>query len=191
MGNPLFLFVGPSGCGKTTITGLLESKYGYKAIRSYTTRQPRYVGEDGHTFVSNLAFGALKNLVAYTVYNGYPYGTTEDQLNNADLYVVDIPGVETLLQNYKNERAVCIFYFDSTVRTRIDRMVDRNDSDAAIIKRLYNDEAFDWYRKLDALVWNYKNIEHKNVELYKINANEGIENVLEQVLYYMKKDESE
>ena len=191
MDKPLYLFVGPSGCGKTTITGLLETRYGCKAIRSYTTRQPRYEDEDGHIFVSSLAFGALENLVAYTVYNGFRYGVTEDQVDNSDLYVIDIPGVETLLQNYKDaERKVCIFYFDSTVTTRIDRMTDRHDSDSAIIKRLYYDEAFDWYRQLDKLVWDYKNNKHRDVELHKINANEDIENVLRQVLYYIK-DESE
>lgn len=192
MDTPLYLFVGPSGCGKTTVTGLLESRYGHKAIRSYTTRRPRYEGEDGHKFISSLEFDALENLVAYTVYNGFRYGVTEDQIDNATLYVIDIPGVETLLENYKNtEREVRIFYLDSTVKTRIDRMTDRHDSDSAIIKRLYYDEAFDWYRQLDKLVWDYKNNKHRNVELYKINANENIENVLEQVLYYMKKDESE
>ena len=192
MDDPLYLFVGPSGCGKTTVTGLLESRYSHKAIRSYTTRRPRYEGEDGHRFLSSLEFDALENLVAYTVYNGFRYGVTEDQIDNATLYVIDIPGVETLLENYKNtEREVRIFYLDSTVKTRIDRMTDRHDSDSAIIKRLYYDEAFDWYRQLDKLVWDYKNNKRRNVELYKINANKNIENVLEQVLYYMKKDESE
>ena len=191
MDSPLFLFVGPSGCGKTTITGLLESRYGYKAIRSYTTRKPRYDNEDGHIFISENEFDTLENLVAYTIYNGFKYGTTEEQLDNANLYVVDIPGVEILLENYKNtERKICIFYLESTVRTRIDRMADRHDSDAAIIKRLYYDEAFDWYRQLDKLVWGYKNNQHRNVELYEINANANIEDVLQQVLYCINNDKN-
>lgn len=194
MDKPLYLYIGPSGCGKTTITELLESMYGYKAIKSYTTRKPRYEGENNHIFITEEEFDKLENLVAYTLYNGCKYGTTKEQLDNADLYVLDIPGLETLLQNYANtERKIYVFYLDSTVRTRIDRMTDRHDSDAEIIKRLYNDEAFDWFRKLDHIEWHYKYIEHRDIELYKINANENIENVLAQVLYYMKlqKDKGE
>ena len=69
-------------------------------------------------------------------------------------------------------------------------MADRHDSDAAIIKRLYYDEAFDWYRQLDKLVWGYKNNQHRNVELYEINANANIEDVLQQVLYCINNDKN-
>lgn len=187
MSNTLFLFVGPSGCGKTTVTTLLEDRYNERAIRSYTTRKPRFENEDGHTFISEEEFNNLTDLVAYTKYNGFLYGTTVEQLDNATLYVLDIPGVETLLENYKNTaRPICVFYLDSTVKTRIRRMIDRHDSDTAIVGRLYNDEEYDWYKKLDHLVWHYKNNERRDVELYKIDANENIENVLEQVLYYIR-----
>ena len=73
--------------------------------------------------------------------------------------------------------------------TRIDRMIDRGDSDMQIIARLRNDDTTDdWCRQLDKLVWHYKNIECKDIELHKINANDNIENVLEQILYYINQD---
>lgn len=187
MNKPLFLFVGPSGCGKTTVVQNLENQYNYLTVQSFTTRPQRYDNEIGHTFISDDEFDELQNIVAYTKYNGFRYCTTKEQLDLVMTYVVDIPGVETLLKNYNTYRTIVIFYLESTVKVRIERMVDRHDSDTAIIGRLYNDEEFDWYNKLDKLVWHYNNIQHKNVELYKINANKDAKDVIEQVLYHMKR----
>lgn len=187
MSKPLFLFVGPSGCGKTTVVQNLESNYGYKTVQSFTTRKKRYDNETGHIFITDNEFDKLENIVAYTNYNGFRYCTTKEQLDLVATYVVDIPGVETLLKNYDTNRSVVVFYLASTVKTRIERMLERHDSDSAIVGRLYNDEEFDWYNKLDKLVWHYSHIERKNVELYKIDANQNAQNVIEQVLYHIKR----
>ena len=187
MNKPLFLFVGPSGCGKTTVVQNLENKYGYKTVQSFTTRPRRYDDEVGHTFITDDEFDMLQDIVAYTNYNGFRYCTTKDQLDSVTSYVVDIPGVETLLKNYNTNRTIVVFYLESTVKVRIERMIDRHDSDTAIIGRLHNDEEFDWYNKLDKIVWHYNNIKNKYVELHKINANKNEEDVIAQVLYHMKR----
>lgn len=188
MNNPLFLFVGKSASGKTTIANILSEKYEYNQVWSYTTRSPRYEKESGHIFVSEEEFNNLGELAAYTFYNGNHYGTTFEQLNECDIYVIDVPGVESLLKKYKDGgRDICIIYFDSTVHTRIHRMLNRNDSDMQIIARLLQDEKDDWYKQLDSLVWHCVNIEHKSIELYKVNADKNIMEVMEQVLYYMNK----
>lgn len=187
MNDPLFLFVGRSASGKTTIAELLERQYSHKQVFSYTTRKPRYDGEIGHVFVNEEGFNSLGELVAYTEYNGNRYGITADQLDECSIYVIDVPGVETLLQRYQTNRPIIIIYFDTTVYTRINRMIDRGDSDMAIISRLLQDEKDDWYKQLDSLVWKYSNIMGKNVELYNINANNDLKHVVDLVLYYMKR----
>lgn len=186
MNNPLFLFVGKSASGKTTIANILEQKYGYKQVYSYCTRSPRYKDEIGHIFVTEEEFDNLGELVAYTEYNGYRYGTTAEQLDQYSIYVVDVPGVETLLQKYQSNRPIIIIYFDATVHTRINRMIDRGDSDMAIISRLLQDEQDDWFKKLDHIAWHYNNIVKRDVDLYSINANENQSGVLEMVRYYME-----
>ena len=192
MNNPLYLFVGKSASGKTTAADLLERRYGYKQVYSYCTRKPRYEGEIGHVFISEDEFKQLGELAAYTFYHQCHYGTTFKQLDECSIYVIDPAGVKSLLKKLSDrdsERAICIFYFDSAVSTRIDRMIDRGDSDMQIIARLRNDDTTDdWCRQLDKLVWHYKNIECEDIELHKINANENIENVLEQILYYINQD---
>lgn len=187
MNKPLFLFVGKSASGKSTIANLLEQKYGYKQVQSYTTRPPRYDGEPGHIFVTKEEFSNLGELAAYTLYNGNEYGTTFKQLEECDIYVIDVPGVETLLQKNKIKRPICIIYFDTTVRTRINRMVERGASDMEIVSRLYHDEEYDWEKKLDSLIWHYTKIDNRDVELNLVNANDNKEAVLELVLYYMRR----
>ena len=191
MNNTLYLFVGRSASGKTTMADILENKYGHKQVSSYTTRLPRYDGEIGHVFVSDEEFDNLGELVAYTEYNGCRYGTTAEQLDECSIYVVDIPGVETLLQRYKTNRPISIIYFDANVFTRINRMLERGDNDRCIIARLLQDEQYDWYNRLDSMVWRYFHLLGKNVELHTINAN-GMESVvLEMVLYYMNHDQED
>ena len=185
MNKPLFLFVGRSASGKTSIAELLEEKYYYRQVFSYTTRAPRFKDEPGHIFVDEETFKNLGELAAYTYYNNNHYGTTVAQLNECDIYVIDIPGIETLLQRYKTDRPIHVIYFDASTYTRIWRMIDRHDSDSAIISRLLHDEEEDWYAQINKLVWHYANNEHRNVTLYNINANENKTEVFNQVSTYM------
>ena len=190
MNKPLFLFCGRSASGKTTFAEKLSGRYGYRQVESYTTRTPRFCGEIGHIFVSDEEFDNLGELAAYTEYNGHRYGTTMKQLDECSIYVIDVPGIKSLLEKCKDyNRPIVIIYFDSTVHTRINRMLDRNDSDMQIISRLLQDEKDDWYRQLDSLVWHYVKIENIVVDLYQVDANKDLAGVINQVLYYMNKYE--
>lgn len=187
MSNPLFLLVGRSASGKTTIADILEKEYGYTQVRSYTTRKPRYDGEPGHIFITREEFKNLEDVVSYTLYHENEYGTTAKLLDNNSIFVVDVPGVESLLEKYKSDRPICIIYFDTSVYNRINRMLDRGNCDTFIVSRLLQDEKDDWYKQLDSLVWKYANILGRNVQLYSVNANNNLKQVLELVLYYMKR----
>lgn len=188
MNKPLYLFVGRSASGKTTVANILERVGKYSQLQSYTTRPKRIENEVGHTFISDEEFDKLENIIGYTDYNNYRYCSTAEQVDLSDIYVIDVPGVETLLERYKRDRRIIVLYFDASIRTRIDRMLNRNDCDAAIVSRLYNDEEFDWQNELNKTVWNYKNNENKDVEMYVINANNNIDDVLMQVTNYFNND---
>lgn len=184
MNNPLFLFVGKSGSGKTTIANLLK-EHGYTQLESYTTRPPRYDGEIGHVFISNEGFDKLQDIVAYTEYNDYRYGATKEQVDEVSIYVIDVPGVETLLEKYQSERPIVIIYFDTSIRARIDRMIDRGDYDAQILSRIYNDEEFDWENQLSKIAWNCKYNLSRDVNLHTIDANADIVSVLARIVNLM------
>lgn len=177
MNKPLFLFVGKSASGKTSVANMLKNK-GYSQIYSYTTRAPRYDGEIGHVFISDEEYDKLENIVASTLYNGYRYCTTLEQVQDADIYVVDVPGVETLMSNYnKLNRKVYVIYFSANVYNRIKRMLDRNDSDNQIVARLLNDETEDWVAHLLDLNHN----DRFNFTLRTIDANCDLNDVYKEV----------
>ena len=148
MDNPLYLFVGKSASGKTSVADLLEKRYGHKQVYSYCTRKPRYDGEIGHIFISEDKFKNLGELAAYTFYHQCHYGTTFKQLDECNIYVIDPSGVKSLLKKLsdrESKRPIRIFYFDAAVSTRIDRMIDRGDSDMQIVSRLHNDDTTDQF----------------------------------------------
>lgn len=150
MRKPMILLIGPSGSGKTATAEYLEKKYSLHAIASYTTRSPRHEGEAGHLFITDQEFDELKDVVAYTVFNGFRYGVTANQIDQGDVYVVDIPGAQTLQENYKGNKEFIVVYLDVPSPMCIQRMTARGDGGLEIASRIKNDEiAFsDWQTRL-------------------------------------------
>lgn len=180
MNKPLFLFVARSASGKTTVANMLE-KDGYKQIASYTTRPPRYEGEKEHIFISEEEYDKLENIVASTLYSGYRYCTTLEQIQNADIYVIDPDGVETLIKNRNLiNREICIIYFEASVCNRIQRMMERGDSDTAIIGRLLMDEKNNWLEQLRSVVRPVEFL-YPRTSLHVINADNDMQTVYNDV----------
>ena len=171
--RPLHLFVGPSASGKTSVADELE-KLGYKQVKSYCTRLPRYEGENNHTFITKEEYHNLENIIAYTEYDNNYYCSTKEQLDEADIYVVDIPGVLTLIENYNTERQINVWYFDVDLIIRVKRMIDRGDSDTAIVGRILTDEEYDWWDVLTTLRDYSKLFKNKTIQLNYIDAEEDL-----------------
>ena len=185
MNKPLYLFVGRSASGKTTIANMLESQYDFWQLQSYTTRPKRHKDEIGHTFITDDEFDKLENIIGYTEYNSHRYCATKEQIDAVDIYVIDPFGVKTVLERYNSDRPIVIIYFDTSVRTRIDRMINRHEPDMTIVSRIYNDEAFDWKEDLYNTVSIYKNTSGKNVRMCVVDANKNIDDVMDQIHKYM------
>lgn len=141
----IILLVGESGCGKSTIAAKLEA-YGLKSIKSYTTRSVRENDRkdaDTHTFISDEEFDKLSDIVGYTEFNGYRYCATAEQVDNADIWVIDPKGVEYFRQTYKGTKKPIVVYIDVPEEERAIRMGHRGDNLGQISDRLAHDrEAF-------------------------------------------------
>lgn len=139
--NKIILLCGESGSGKTTIAQMLEESYNLKVLESYTTRSRRQEDETGHIFLNEEEFGNIKvkDIIAYTEYNGYKYCATCQQVEENDIYVVDKDGIESFKKCYKGNKKPIVIYIKTKEDIRKQRMLQRGDSLENIEKRLEND----------------------------------------------------
>lgn len=146
MSKPLIALIGVSGSGKTTLANKVSKKYNYNVLKSYTTRKPRENDEadlSSHLFCTLEQARSMRDqIVCSNWFAGNFYYCTEEQLDNADIYVTDIKGLKDLLENYHNKPVISIFLeVDSSIAA--ERMERRGDDNEAIMKRLQHDsEAF-------------------------------------------------
>lgn len=84
----------------------------------------------------------------------YRYGATKQQIEHSGIYVVDIPGVESLVRNYQGSKKLVAFCLPVDESQTRERMAARGDSGKAIEERLATDRsAFDGMEgKLAALL---------------------------------------
>lgn len=141
-GKPIVLIVGESGSGKSTICNYLSETYGLKELKSYTTRPKRNENDTSHTFVSQTKFNIVsRDAVAYTMFDNHEYCATVQQVDESDLYVIDMDGVRTLLKYYEGKRVPYVVYIKADGLDRVENMIRRGDSWADAIRRVECDKA--------------------------------------------------
>lgn len=184
--NNVYLIVGASGSGKDTLTQKLSEQYDMKAVKSYTTRHPRYEGEDTHIFVSQEEFDQLKDIVAYTEFHGHRYCATAEQIDNCDLYVIDPKGVEFFKEKYHNKPCK-IIYLRVSLSERYERMkarvidkgTDFKEAVETAIDRILND------------VEEFYQYEHKLVPIdLDVKNEDNIEQIVLKVVNFINKCEN-
>lgn len=158
--NKILLICGESGSGKSTVADKLAEKYNLKVLQSYTTRPKRTENETGHTFITEEEFNDLKDMVAYTMFDGYRYCATSEQVDENDIYVIDPDGIKYFRKNYTGNKQIIVVYIRAPFDERIDRMNKRGDSEDQIRLRLHNDE-FKFANVLDVCDIMVQNKENK------------------------------
>lgn len=158
--RPLLCVLGASGSGKSTLCAELEKRYGLKSIPSYTTRQPRFEGEQGHTFITEDDFDKLEGILAYAETDNCRYAVTKEMLENEEysIYVIDMTGLKYLYEHYHGDRPIISVFIDCDVYDRFKHMIYRED------ERTY-------YEKMEAALHR---IEHDSIEFNKQDVKENV-----------------
>lgn len=139
--------------GKDCISDCLCAMYNWTKVKSYTTRKPRYNGEDTHLFVNKDEFDKLTNRVAYTNRNGVEYCATQEQVDNADIYVIDPPGIEYFFEHYKGYRVPIVIWLTVDEKIRQKRIVSRsNNGVQELMERKFEKSLFKDISKYNPIV---------------------------------------
>lgn len=127
--DTLFVIVGKSGSGKTCLCDLLKERMGLKLVRSYTTRPKRNEYEDNHIFVNSFSEWTLvsggDHIMAFTTFDGHQYWTTDKQIKESDIAVLDVDGIVYLQRHYHGNKKIRVIYIDVPPLERYCRMTDR------------------------------------------------------------------
>jgi guanylate kinase len=142
MDNKRIIFVGKAGSGKDYARQQMEN-YGFKYCVSHTTRPPREGetnGIDYHFISLDSAihhFIEKKLLYEYVMFNGWFYGTSIDEFQRSNLFIMTPGGISKLKPKDRNESF--IVYIDIPIDVRRERLLKRKDADN-VDRRLTADE---------------------------------------------------
>jgi guanylate kinase len=121
----ILCIIGESGSGKTYMAEYIESEYNIPMIQSYTTREPRFEGENGHTFISLDEFNEIdkNDMIAYTCFGGNHYCCKHSDVLKKNTYIIDEHGYSMLRNQHKDKYKVIGVRIKSSPEHRNDRDV--------------------------------------------------------------------
>lgn len=169
----LLLLTGGRGSGKSTVASALAKRNNFTILQSYTTRKPRKKNEKGHIFISDEEFDSIpkEEMVAYSEHYTDRYCATKTQLENADIYIIDLDGVKMLRETYKGDKELVIVHLAVPEGERRKRLLERGDSVRAIKKYLEKDKDLDAVMFREHIADLYLSNDNLHETVYAIESN--------------------
>lgn len=181
----IYLFIGRSGSGKTTVANCMKLFYRWKTVDSYTTRSPRYDGEDGHVFVTKEEFDLLPQRCAYTLFDGHEYCATSEQVDRADIYIIDPDGLDYFMKHYHGIKKPIAVWFDLPTQVLKKRLSERQGENfISAERRMENDnkkfskieKQLNYYDELNVIRINNPNWSPETIGDIIANYDRGLKN---------------
>jgi guanylate kinase len=136
------ILVGKGGSGKDYARKVLED-IGFRYCVSHTTRPPRIGEIEGKDYYYISRDSAAHHYIAkdlfyeYVIFNGWVYGTSREEFEIADLFIMTPSGISKIKPDDREESF--IIYFDIPREIRKDRLSSRGDADG-VDRRLDADD---------------------------------------------------
>jgi guanylate kinase len=152
------IVVGRAASGKDFLRKKFEDR-GFRYAVSYTTRPPRegeVEGRDYFFLSPEQAAELIKNdeFYEYVEFNGWIYGTTRDQFNEDDIFIMTPSGLAHLSDDARKESLV--IFFDIAEDVRRQRMMDRDMPGDSVDRRLEADRKdFEGFTNYDIKITNH------------------------------------
>lgn len=139
----MIILIGPSASGKTEIAKTLIKNFNYKKFVTTTTRSIR-IGEINNVDYHFVSIDEFKNkiendqFIEYTQYNGNYYGSTKDEISDDKIIILEPNG----FLKFKNLslKTMVSFFVECPKDVRKERMIERQDKEEDIKRRLNNDD---------------------------------------------------
>jgi len=163
-----FLIVGRTATGKDKLASILQDKYEWKFVSSFTDRPKRYEEENTHTFITTEEFHTIdsREIVAETLLNGYHYCATKTQLQESDAYIVDPRGCYQVLQRYPEQQFI-IVYLEARDKTQQRFFaLARNSHNPSEELQTFNARVLDedsQFQEFESELANYNFVQYANV----------------------------
>jgi guanylate kinase len=151
------VLVGRAASGKDHMRKTLEDK-GYRYAVSYTTRPKRDGEVHGidYYFLTNEEFESMieqNEFYEHVSFNGWHYGTTNQQFYNDDVFIMTPHGISHIDPN--DRKNTFIMYLDMKLGVRQRRLAQRSDADSVERRLAADDRDFADFKDFDIKITNH------------------------------------
>ena len=153
------ILVGKAAAGKDFLKNRLISKGKiFKPGISCTTRLPRHNEKDGvdYHYMTEEDFKAKiesGEMLEHMIFNGWYYGLTKEEFEQADVMIMSKDGLDVLPKEYRDR--CMVIWLDPPRVTRLERLEHRNDPNDSIYRRMQtDDEQFAGFKDYDLHIKN-------------------------------------
>lgn len=156
--NKRIILVGRAASGKDFIRKKFETR-GFKYAVSYTTRPPRDGEIDGSDYIFITDEEAQRMISSgefyeYVEFNGWIYGTTCDQFEEDDLFIMTPSGLAHVDEDSRKKSFVIFIDIDESIRR--DRMLQRDMPGDSVDRRIEADRKdFENFINYDIRITNH------------------------------------
>ena len=152
------IIAGKGGSGKDYLRKMLVD-LGFRYCVSHTTRPPREGEINGKDYYFISIDSASHHYIAndlfyeYVIFNGWVYGTSKEEFNKSDLFIMTPSGIQKIDPDDRKESFIIFIDIDEDILRK--RLSERNDADKAERRIEADREDFKNFSDFDCIINNH------------------------------------